>query len=117
MPFSISATPSDDEVIQLSKLIIKWPTRLRNLLSVYVSQFAELKQEAQRSNPIVRPRLIKPTKEKPFPYLNDIETIIYVCDRVGIGSVRMSAHLSLGERQIRRILSRAYAKVKDMEVG
>jgi hypothetical protein len=115
--FSISATPSDDEVIQLSKFIIKWPKRGREILSIYLSQLAELKQESQYSNPIVRPRLINPTREKPFPHLNEIETIVYVCDRVGIGSVRMSAHLNLGERQIRRILSIAYEKVKNAEAG
>jgi hypothetical protein len=110
--FSFSGTVSDSQVVKAAKEFTKLTLRQQAIFFLSLSQEKEIAREAA-TRPYVKPIIIKPTKrEEVFPYLSDIETIVYVCSRSGIGSVRMkSAFRKYSDRQIRRILARAYEKV------
>lgn len=117
MSFSISGSPSNEQVVEAANVYVKASKRQRDLFKTCASQFSESNQEEKKPNPRILPRIIKQPKKKIFPFLSDIETIIFVSDKAGIGSVLMSAHLKLCERQIRRVLVRACEKVEEQKMS
>ncbi len=112
MPFSLPLKPTQGDVVKLVQYVSKLPKPQRELFSLCLDQQNEASAEAEY-HPTVKPHIIKPLK-KPnlFLGLSDIEQIVYVCDKIGIGSVRMSAYLGYTDRHIRRIFTVACEKIE-----
>jgi len=115
--FSQAVDSLPTKLQEVARRYIKLTKSERELFRVWAAQRSEGESETEEHaplGPVVKTRPITPTKrEELLPGLTDIEKIAFTSHRIGIGTVRMSAYLKYSDRQLRRILIRAYEKVAE----